>query len=186
MSKMQLPAMLKYPKLPDVDQCPQIRDQYCYIVEAYKPGFAVLLKRTPPSVAIQVGDWAGKIIDISKKSDDSQAAITYINKHLDNIIRLLQVIRLTQAQLFISGGMLVDMQVAANKFAGPGMLRDLFSKITPVQRTIGIEVMNEDKLKAVKAGNGIYKPGIILKPTRFRTIDDGVTPLYATVRCSLC
>ena len=103
----------------------------------------------------------------------------------------MKLIKIKQAQYFFSGEnyedlTLVDMQTSLNKFSGPGMLRDLFSKIGKTQEVLKVELIDERAIEAIKVGNGIYEGDIIIKPTRFRyyhDVDkDMYTPLYLQIK----
>jgi hypothetical protein len=66
----------------------------------------------------------------------------------------------------------VDAMISANKFVGPGMLRDLFGKIMPTQSVVSIDVMNDDNIKKYA--------GKFIKPSAFKYYleDNNPRPLY--------
>lgn len=70
-------------------------------------------------------------------------------------------------------GVLVDVKLSENKYLGPGMLRDIFSKISKVQGTVVIDKVSESLCARY--------PGKIIKPSRYRfkDIDGVIKPLYA-------
>ena len=102
---------------------------------------------------------------------------------MPKLANILSTININQAQFFFSnkdGYMLVDMQVSVNKLVGPGMIRDLFSKIVPTQEVIKVEPIDDRAIAALLDGNGSYAGNVIIKPSKFRLIEqNGIySPLY--------
>jgi hypothetical protein len=64
--------------------------------------------------------------------------------------------------------MLVDVMIAANKFMGPGMLRDVYSSSFQTQEVIEVCTLDEDNLSK---HNGKF-----VKPSRFRYLMAGDYP----------
>jgi hypothetical protein len=98
----------------------------------------------------------------------------------------MKLIGLPQAQYFLSLDdelTLVDMQVSLNKLAGPGMLRDIFSRRYPTQEVIKVEPFDDRVIEYAQRGTGTYEGDLIIKPSRFATIaEDDLVPLYTEIR----
>jgi len=186
-----LPAVLKYPKFLSLSQA-AIRDKFCYIIRAYNPGFSVLVYRKTDSddVVVVCGDWAGNNIDlVGNKTNISEAASNFIKSEIVRLISAMHIIKLSQAQFFLAldeqGPMLVDMQVAINKLAGPGIIRDIFGKTYRTQEVIKIETCDERVLECVTNGSGNYGGDLVIKPSKFQmqhiVETNEYTPMYVQV-----
>lgn len=169
----KMPALCSYPKLPTIGGRPELNGMPCYVIARYDPGQAILIKRESGNIGIQVGDWSGNISDRGSQI----AAIKDITTILAEV---MCTIRLPQAQFYLSkDGKLVDVQVSLNKFLGPGMLRDLFSKVIPTQQIIEIAALTAEKIASIK-GKG---DPVIIKPVRYRFVEKRglFIPLYAFI-----
>ena len=189
------PAVLKYPELLDESYLPAIKDSLVYVIKPYKlEGISLLVARADRSDETMVlfSDWNGTKIDLLAKSDPmAEIANRFLSDHLQIFINFMKLIKIKQAQYFFSGTeytdmTLVDVQTSLNKMCGPGMLRDLFSKIIKTQEVLKIEPLDERAIEAVKIGNGMYEGDIIIKPSRFRhyhDVDNNIyTPLYIKMK----
>lgn len=188
-----LPKLLSYPGLLSGDLAiKQIRNIYCYVIQHYgKDGLSVLIYRQPQTdqVMVMCGDWRGNPVEISDRSDLANTATKFLTNDLTKILTLLRTIRVQQVQLFFGideeGTYLVDMQVALNKMAGPGMIRDIFSNVVRTQQVNKIEIIDDRAIEYLERGNGSYVGDLILKPTRFRMaeVSNGkYQPLYVEIR----
>lgn len=191
----KLPHVLPYPQLLPFESTPSIHDLFCYVVKHYgHTGLSVLIYRQveQDQVVTICGDWAGNNIDIVN-SDDQLATLgmQFAQNDLTIFLQTMQLIKLDQAQFFFSideNGklVLVDMQIAYNKFASPGMIRDIFGNVFNVQEVIKTEIIDARAVEAIKKGTGSYEGDIILKPTKFRMYheaeDNSFQPLYVEVR----
>jgi len=192
-SKLKLPELLKYPELLPFDSAP-IKDIFCYVIRHYgNAGLSALIYRQPQKdqVVIICGDWLGNKIDIV--SDKPTTLVTHANELVKDRIMVLyetmRLIKLDQAQFFfaiVDGELiLVDIQVGINKFASPGMLRDVFSKVFPTQEVQKIEILDDRAMEYIEYGSGSYSGDLILKPSRFRmhsVTPDNFVPLYVEVK----
>lgn len=190
----KLPKVLPYPQLLPFESTPSIRDIFCYIIKHYGDnGLAVLIYRQPDKdqVVTICGDWKGNNIDIINNDDQlAVLGLQFAQKDLTGFLETMRLVGIDQAQFFfaIADGelVLVDMQVAYNKFASPGMIRDIFGRIYRTQEIVKTEVIDERAVEAIKKGTGSYEGDIILKPTRFRmhheAEDNSFQPLYVEVR----
>lgn len=138
------------------------------------------------------GDWAGNNIDIVNSEDQlATLGMKFVQNELATFLHTMRLIKLDQAQFFFSideNGLLVlvDMQVAYNKFASPGMIRDIFGNIFSVQKIIKTEIIDARAVETIKKGTGSYEGDIILKPTKFRMYheaeNNSFQPLYVEMK----
>lgn len=186
-----LPDLLAYPEVQKLDDMPEIVDQFVYVIKAYSnKGLAVLMHRSPKDDAIyyRFGDFNGKLLN---PTTDKNCKI-FLENHAMKFLELMATARIPQAMYYLvveKGKMrLVDMRVSLNKFAGPGMLRDLYGKIIDTQEVLKTIQLNSETIEAIKQGTGTYKGGLILKTSVFKTITRGTAPklamfpMYAKVR----
>ena len=187
----KLPKVLPYPQFLPFESTPSIHDIFCYVIKHYGyVGLSVLVyrQRSQDQVVTICGDWAGNNIDIVN-NDDRLAILgmKFIQKELTTFLRTMNLIKLEQAQFFFSidpsdNLVLVDMQVAINKFASPGMIRDIFG----VQKVIKTEIIDTRIIETIQKGTGSYEGDIILKPTKFRMYheaeNNSFRPLYVEVK----
>lgn len=168
----EMPTLLPLDPIEDISRRPEIKGLFCYVFKDYKPGKSVLIARKEGNVGIKVGDWSGNQCSL----DESKVILALCPA----LLEVMKVAGIPQAQFFLSDDLkLVDVQVSLNKFLGPGFVRDLFSKVIPIQEQLEITVLTPDKLKEIKAN----KTRVILKPSRFRFItrNDKIQPLYAAL-----
>lgn len=166
----QINEFLDYPKLFPGDSV-LFNNLYCYIIKQYKlSGIALYVGFREGSVYVRFADWFSAEIDI--KNDKSIES--YLQK-LPALVTLLKSSGINDICLYFSDGVLVDAMLSANKFFGPGMLRDVFGKIFKTQEVIEIAVVNKEKIENSK--------GCIIKPSRFRFAMEGNTPvpLYGSI-----
>lgn len=155
----------------------------------------MLVVRDPrkDNVTVLCGDWKGNNIDLVDDSANRivQAALVFLQEDLPLFMQVMQSIRLTQAQFFLSLNdenclTLTDIQVSLNKLTGPGMVRDIFGRVYKTQEVIKVEPMDERALEYVAKGTGSYEGDLIIKPSKFTTFsptaEDEIIPLYAEVR----
>ncbi len=189
------PAVLKYPDLLDISYLPNIKDSLCYVIKPYLlKGLSILISKDDKSenTMILFADWFGNKLDLLDKTNKLVvAADEFLKNQIQILINFMRLIKIKQAQYFFSGEsydemILVDMQTSLNKYSGPGMLRDLFSKIGKTQEVLKVELIDDRAVEAIKVGNGIYEGDIILKPSRFRHYHDPdnniYTPLYLQIK----
>lgn len=191
----KLPQVLPYPKLLPFESTLSVRDIYCSVIKHYgNDGLSVLIyrQREKDQVVALCGDWMGNNIDIVN-NDDKLATIglQFVQKELTIFLETMRLIDIDQAQFFFAIDpddqlILVDIQVAYNKFASPGMVRDFFGKIYRTQEIVKHEVIDERAVQAIQKGTGSYEGDIILKPTRFRmhheAEDNSFQPMYVEVK----
>jgi len=183
-----MPQLLKYPKITNLDDNTPLRDIFCYIIRHYgDSGISILVHRDPnkDQTGIIFGDWDGNTIDLSLSNDISKMCKVFAKTELVKLIEIMKLIGITQSQYYFSTQndslTLCDMQLSLNKMAGPGMIRDIFSKVVKTQEVLKTEIIDDRVINAIKQGNGSYEGNIIIKPSKFRLSPskDNYTPLYA-------
>jgi hypothetical protein len=184
-----LPSILAYPEIQKFDLIPEIVDQFVYVIKSYPTkGLTVLVYRKDETVYFKFGDFAGKTLD---PTNNKQVKL-FMEKYSAKFVELMATARIPQAIYYLVAEKdkmrLVDMRVSLNKFAGPGMLRDLYGKIIDTQEVLKTIQLNSETIEAIKKGTGSYKGGLILKTSVFKTVTRGnapklmMYPMYAKVR----
>lgn len=187
----EIPDILAYPRILKLQEIPEIEGQFVYVIKKYpEDGLAIVIYRNvnEGDVYISIGDFDGNPIDLTNKNTPLQAAaLDFVTHDSSKFVAIMKTAKITKMILYVSveGNelRLVDLRASLNKFYGPGMIRDLFSKIYPTQEVVKTIALDEDTLKAIKRGEGSYKGNLILKCSKFKTIVRGkeLLPLYAKV-----
>ncbi len=179
------PTLLPYPTLINITEYDGIDDMFCYIVRHYgNKGVACLIERKNGDVAIKLGDWTGQPW---VPSADLTVASRFLEEYVAKLVTLMQAINIEMAQYFVvlheGRFILVDVQLSLNKFAGPGMLRDVFNSTIETQEIISIEMITAELKQSIKDGKDRYSGDLILKPSRFRpvVVNGNPVPLYIEV-----
>jgi len=188
----QLPQLLKYPPL--ITNLQQVKDIFCYILRhPGDNGLAILIYRQPDNdqVVVICGDWAGNKIDlVDSQSPMADVAADFVTKEAVPLYEVMRLVGVDQAQFFFGqddeGLVLYDVQLSLNKFAGPGMVKDIFSKVCRTQEILKMEVVDDRALEYIQKGTGSYEGDLLIKPSRFRMYHDqeqnSYSPLYVEVR----
>jgi hypothetical protein len=168
-----------------------IKNLLCYVIEHYDyDGISLLVYRIPNNNDIYVvcGDWNGNAVDLTAQTEQSSLANLLIEQKLVDILSIMRYAKIDQAQYFFNyvenKFVLVDMQVALNKFAGPGMLRDVFGRTFDIPKIKHIGVIDDVTFDAVTHGSGTYSGDVIIKPSKFRLheTESGYVPLYVELK----
>ena len=195
----KLPKVLSYPMLLPFDTTMlSIKNIFCYIVRYYgNDGLSVLIYRQPEldQVVAIFGDWNGNNIDLVGNSNPNRLTTLALqfaqsNDGLPTFLKTMQLTRIEQAQFFFGIDemdlVLVDMQVAFNKFASPGMVRDIFGNIYKTQEVLKMEFIDDRAIEFIQKGTGSYEGDLIFKPSKFRMYHDAAEntfqPLYVEMR----
>ena len=164
------PPILPYPPVTHLDKMPEIKGRLVYIIEGYAlDGVSVLLFFRDGNLGMKIGDWDGHTLT------EEQANGLGINLHVGQLSNLMIRARIPQAQFYFStNGKLVDIRTHLDHMVGPGMLKDLCSKVVPTQDIIDIQQLTEE----IEAGIDRY---VILKHSSFKVIvrGDKMVPMYA-------
>ena len=189
---MNMPTLLKYPHISLLDKDTPLRDIFCYIIKGYSlSGISVLINRDPKidQTGVIFGDWDGNILDLKSDGDLIRTCKSFAENHLSKLVAVMQLIGIEQAQYYFSTSsekiILCDMQLSANKMAGPGMIRDIFGRTFDTQEVIKTEILDERAISAILQGNGSYEGDIIIKPSKYRLKESNdkncFIPLYERV-----
>lgn len=184
----KIPSVLSYPEILDFKELVKhINGKLVYPIKYYPlEGFSIVLYRDHDDIAIKIGDWDGNIINLEKHKNGPKIT-AYLNDHLREIITIIKYVNIPQAQLYFSVGdkiRLVDLRVSQNKFMGPGMLKELFSKTLDVQEEVQKPILiNDENVNLIKEGVGPFKGNVIVKTSYFGTLEKEKTllPLYGKV-----
>ena len=194
-SKPEIPKILKHPGYISINNCDSIKNVYCYVVKHYgSNGLAALIYRQPENdqVSLLFGDWYGNSLDI-QSSEQSRAIVLandFVNKDFLKLLNVMFSIKIQQAQFFFGieddGLVLTDMQLSLNKFASPGMIKDIFGKIFRTQEVKKTEIIDDRAFEYINLGTGSYDGDLVLKPSRFRMFHEQENniyrPMYVEVR----
>lgn len=187
-----LPQLLKFPT--PITDLQYVKDIFCYIFRhPGHNGLSVLIYRQPKNdqVVVICGDWHGIKIDLVdiQPSRLIDLASDFVTSEAVKFYEMMQLINIEQAQFFFGidddGLFLSDVQLAVNKLAGPGMVKDVFGKIFRTPEVLKIEIIDERALEYIERGTGSYDGNLLIKPSRFRMhhnqADNSYYPLYAEV-----
>jgi hypothetical protein len=181
-----MPVLLSYPRLISLIEAKEIKNVLCYILRHYgRNGLSVLISRQPDPQTKEIrigttfGDWNGHCFD--GDGDKSALLRDFLAGTWQVLLQTMRLIKLPQAQFYFAAPkldgiraselVLVDIQLALNKFAGPGLIRDLFGKVLHVQEAVKIEALDDHTLAAIRDGAGSYASSLIIKPSKFRTVE---------------
>jgi hypothetical protein len=188
-------SLLSYPQLLTLDEVPELMGKLVYIVKGYPlNGLAVLMERSQDHTSTRFGNWDGNYISLMQPTKEQDRLLEeFLKNHLNNFIGLMAAARIKQAIFYLSdnnGLQLVDMRTALDRMVGPGMLRDLLSKVIKTQEVVSTTGMTPETLAAIRRGEGSLTGDLIVKPSVFKTITRGenpslfMYPMYGTVsRC---
>ena len=188
----KVPQILAYPKpLQFTSDGRLVKNLLCYIIEHYDyDGISLLVYRIPNNNDIYVvcGDWNGNAIDLTSQTEQASLSNLLIEQKLVDILSIMRYAKIEQAQYFFNHVekkfVLIDMQVALNKFAGPGMLRDIFGRVFDIPMIKHIGVIDDVTFDAISHGSGTYNGDVIIKPSKFRLheTESGYVPLYVELK----
>lgn len=176
MSDHKVPEILPYPEILHLVDVPELINKFCYVIRWYPlSGLAILIYRDNEQVFFKFSEFNGKIIN---PMDDKNKYNLYIKQFLkdkaNKLVSLMKYAKIPQAMYYFSiyqdKMVLIDMRTSLNKFAGPGMLRDLFSKMVDTQEVIKTVQLTQDVINAIKEGANTYSGNLIIKPSAFKTI----------------
>lgn len=185
----ELPGILAYPPLLKLVDVPEMKGQYVYVIRGYPDeGFSIVIKRDPKNDRVRVltGDFSGNNIAADSTLDGRVAEL--LAEKAPTLIAMLKLVGVQQIILYfaaaVTGLVLVDVRLSLDKFCGPGMVRDLFSKVLPIQEVVKIVQLDEPTLADIEAGVGEFAGPLILKCSMFKTMtrNKDLLPLYAVVR----
>ena len=201
----ELPSILPYPNILSLEDIEEdIKGQFVYVIKGYvEEGLAVVIKRgdskSDDFVYLKIGDFDGNDIDLTDESHPlQQAALFFAEQVSADFVEMMRILKISQVLIYVSVSdvavdasgnyeaewKLVDLRTSLNKFYGPGMIKDLFSKVFPTQEVIKVTSVTDEVLSAIYKNEGSFKGDLILKCSKFKTIERGneLLPLYASIR----
>lgn len=187
----EIPKILPYPDYYDYSELARLENIYCYIQEYPKDvDLTMLIYRDvkQSDVYTLFSDAFGNLIELDKdESSLAQAARDIIKELLAPLVNLMNIMKIPQAQYhFASDGLiLVDVRTAINKYASPGMLEDVFGKIIRTLKTRLVTTLDKNIIEAIIQGQGSFTDDLLIRPSRFRLMDDtqqDMIPLYVGIR----
>lgn len=174
MTNVMVPSIIDYPGLLDVKSNKELyKDMLCYIIEDYSitDGYAVYIGIRDNNILVRISDFKSENID-------PQNAIG-IHKSIGILSDITKSIGVSDVLYFLShtnnNYILVDAMLSANKYMGPGMLRDIFGNIMLTQDIVDITPFNDLLLSTYN--------NKIIKPSKFRYIENNnlIRPLYGRI-----
>jgi predicted AlkP superfamily phosphohydrolase/phosphomutase len=128
-----------------------------------------------------MADFNGNRVDpVNSRGPQARMGKEFLEKHNQKFLSLMAAAKIPQGLFYIVKQKrklrLVDMRTSLNKMAGPGMIRDLFSKVIDTQEVIKVVTLTPDIITAIKNGKGSYTGDLILKTSAFKTITRGTKP----------
>lgn len=188
----EVPSLLAYPKILSLDDVKdELEGKAVYVVKEYpEEGIGVLIynesRNNEIFTATKFGDWDGNLLDPNDRNSKYYTHIqNFINSHMIRMINIFKMIGLEQGMLYISCNensdelLLVDLRLSFNKFAGPGMVNELFSKSISTQELVMKPLIINDTTRSSITKNN----GAIIKTSTFKTTvrDKEVHPLYGRI-----
>jgi len=164
-----------------------LRGKFCYIIRCGElSGLSVAITRQAEMVSVICGDWSGNRIDLAD-SNASVLATKFLNDHLALMVNTMKLIDVSYMQLFFDIDFtLFDVMVEEYKYIGPGMIRDVFSKVCKTQNIIQVQVLDDTVIEKITKQESIYDCNLIIKPAKFslyhNQADDDYSPLYAIIK----
>lgn len=107
-------------------------------------------------------------INIAKCEDNHP--VKELVKFVTPVASLFHSARIVEALIYVDSDEMnvVDVMTSANKFLGPGMVRDLFDTIIGTQEVIEVTEFTDEVIE--------NNPGAYFKPSKFRYVLDGNYP----------
>lgn len=178
MSSVSVPDFVDYPEFYRVlDNVKLFSGVFCYVIEPYDfEGISLYVGFREEHTIFRVADF--KSYDLAH--DQSNPNTMLVMAWSQMIKEIMRSARIADGLFYFSvtdgKPVLVDMMVSANKFVGPGMLRDLFGNSgIPLQKVVDTVVLDEGEIQNRK--------GNIVKPSRFRYLTEGnlIRPQYGII-----
>lgn len=169
---IEIPDILAYPDVLKLDEIPELKNNLVYVIKAYPlNGLAVMIHRKEDNVFVRTGDWNGDNLD----PNENDIVKKFLDQSIRNLVTMMKTVGVGSAIFYITymdnEFILTDVRLSLNKFSGPGMIRDLFSKIIKTQEIKKIVNLDDNALQAIKNGTGNYSGDLIIKSSAFDTVD---------------
>lgn len=188
-----LPKVQPYPKFLDISSLKNLEHVLCYIQDhPGTEGFSLMIDRDVKNddVFVLAGYWNGDTIDLeSDKSAIANEARKFIGSKLISFVNLMRSVNIPRAQYYFSmrneDVVLQDVRTEISRFVGPGFIQDVFSTLVAVPTIRMIEPLSSGNIDAISMNTGSYEGNIIIKPSRFRMLEEGVSddiiPYYVEI-----
>ena len=175
-----VPKVLEYPSYYDFEYINRLEHIYCYIQDhPINVDLTVLIYRDikEGDVYTLFADNKANLIEISTdQTTVGNAARKFIQDHVADFVRLMNVTKIEQAQFHLSVRddelTLVDIRTAINKYASPGLVEDVFGKFIKTLKTRTMVILTPAVIEAIIQGMGPYSGDLLIKPSRFRMMDE--------------
>lgn len=175
-----IPKVLEYPSFFDYEYINRLEHIYCYIQDhPINVDLTVLIYRDVKEgdVYTLCSDNKANLIELSTdQTAVGEAARKFVQDHVADFVRLMNVTKIEQAQFHFSVQkeelILVDIRTAINKYASPGLLEDVFGKFVKTLKTRTMVILTPSVIEAIIQGMGPYSGDLLIKPSRFRIMDD--------------
>jgi hypothetical protein len=176
MNNYQLPSFVDYPEFFNVREYSSLfNNLFSYIISPYPidNGYSIYIGSRNDYVFVRLSDFKSSELDITDHKYKS------ILKHVDKLLNIMKVAKIRESCYYFSNQndpILVDVMLSANKFMGPGMIRDVFSKTVPTQEIMSVENLMIDNYDNFS--------GKYIKPSRFKYVieKEYFRPLYGMIK----
>lgn len=177
MSSVQLPDIVDYVEFFKFSESKSLFDKrYCYILEPYDVNNGITLyigfRKDGNSVNVltRVADFKSNTFNLM--SLNNKHISNLMEKYHNKLVNILKTAGVLDSLMYFSivkdELLLVDVMINANQFLSPGLLRDLFGKVLPIQKTVTIDIITAELVKNYK--------GKFIKPSAFKYVLDSETP----------
>ena len=188
-----IPKVLEYPSYYNYEYINRLEHIYCYIQDhPINVNLTVLIYRDTKEgdVYTLCSDSKANLIELSTdQTSIGNAARKFIQEHVADFVRLMNVTKIGQAQFHLSVSedelTLVDIRTAINRYASPGLVEDVFGKFIKTLKTRTMAILTPSVIEAIIQGMGSYSGDLLIKPSRFRMMDDdpsGFKPLCVEIK----
>jgi hypothetical protein len=188
MTKVEIPDLLPYPDILNLDECPELNNKLCFVIKRYPlSGIMMMIVRHKMTkdnlVTINLADFSGN------KEVVSEEQTKQVMQYSQKIVLTMKLTGIPKAIFYFSinnNPMLVDIRLSQNKFISPGYITDFYGKQgIPIQESINKPIiMSDDNIKMLKSAIGDYSSGkFILKSSvpNIVTKNDQILPTYAFI-----
>lgn len=176
MKNVIIPDFVDYPELYDISSNIKLfSGVFVYVIDGYElVGYSLYIGFRENYSICRIADFK------SNEFTDLSGRVPEMLLLSDKLKEVMIYARVSDALFYFSNNngnepILVDVMLSANKFVGPGMLRDLFGNIVKTQGVVETVVFEEDMLAKHK--------GKIIKPSRFRYLSENgmIRPQYGII-----
>ena len=176
MKEYIIPDFIDYPELFNVSEYSSLfNNLYSYVIDPYPidVGYSLYIGFRDEYMFMRLADLKSNKLELNNDNNK------FVLKYSDKLFNIMKVSGIREACYYFSGvnnPILVDVMISANKFIGPGMLRDVYSKVIPTQKISEIAMLSVDNFNNFS--------GKIVKPSRFKYVieEKYFRPLYGIIK----